>query len=89
MKTLFFKNGIAAAAVVAAITGAFATTGQSASKSFAPRVGFTLNAQGECNMAVACDDNPSLFICRVGTSGPIAYGKNPQGQCVESLWRPQ
>jgi len=90
MKTLFLKNGMPIAAVIVAIAGAFATTSmQSASKILTPRVGYTLNAQGECNIAVACDDVPSQFICRLGAAGPQAYGKNPQGQCVETLWRPQ
>ncbi|WP_369616132.1 hypothetical protein [Flavobacterium sp. CFS9] len=55
----------------------------------APRVGYTLNAKDDCNIQVACDDNPTPFVCRLnGTSGPQAYGKNAQGQCVEILYRP-
>lgn len=89
MKIHFLKNGMPIVTAVLAIAGAFATTSmQSDSKGFASVVGYTLNAQGECNIAVACDDL-GLSFCRLGTSGPIAYGKSPHGQCVEALYRQQ
>lgn len=90
MKTLIFKNRLPFLAVMLAVTGAFAcSANRNGENRRAPAVGYTLDAQGECSIAVACNDTPSAFICRFGGStGPIAYGKNAQGRCVETLWRP-
>jgi len=89
MKTSLFKNMLPIVAVFLAVSGAFASRVVNDNfKKIAPAVGYTLDAQGECNIAVACNDTPSMYICRLGTSGPIAYGKNAQGRCIETLWRP-
>lgn len=88
MKAIFFKNGMPVATAVLAIAGAFATTSmQNASNAFTIKAGYTLDAYGECNIAVACDDFPSPYICRLGFGGPIAYGKTSWGSCTYSLWR--
>lgn len=87
MKIHFFKI-MPIVTVVLAIIGAFATTSmQSASSTFASKVAYTLDEEGECNIPVRCDDLGSSF-CRIG-SGPIAYGKTPQGECILSLYRQQ
>jgi len=88
MKTLFLKDGMPIAAAILAIAGGFATASiQIASGTFTPKAGYTLNTQGECNIPVSCCDVPSAQICRSWyPNGPIAYGKNPQGQCVQTLW---
>lgn len=90
MKTLILKNMMPFAVAVLGISGAFVTTSmQSASKSAFPKIGYTLNAQSHCNVEVNCNTTPSQFVCRAGgTSGAQAYGKNPQGDCVEILYRP-
>ena len=89
MKTLFLKNMLSIFTIVIAISGAFASSSiKKDIRSLAPAVGYTLDAQGECNIAVACSDIPSSFICRLGgATGPIAYGKDVHGRCVETLWR--
>lgn len=91
MKTQFLKNVMPFAAAVLGISGAFVTTSmQSASKVNAPQIGYALNAQGSCSdVAVNCDTTPKPFVCRMGvTSGPQAYGKDAQGNCVQILYRP-
>lgn len=89
MKTLFFKNGMPIATAVLAIAGAFATTSmQSSSKAFTPKVGYTLNASNECEIATQCNNMPSDEICRVSyPGGALAYDRNPQGNCPTTLWR--
>ena len=84
----FLKNGMPIAAAVLAIAGGFATASiQIASSTFVPKIGYTLNAQDECNIPASCCDVPSAQICRSWyPNGPIAYGKNPQGQCTQTLW---
>ncbi|KQX00761.1 hypothetical protein ASC72_07810 [Flavobacterium sp. Root420] len=92
MKKLFIKNMAPIAVAVLGISGAFVTTSmQSASKSDAPpKIGYLANAQGKCtDTAVNCDDTPSAFLCRLGiTSGPVAYNKDAQNNCVQPLYRP-
>lgn len=92
MKTLFLKNVMPIAVVALGISGAFLTTSmQNASKAAAPKLGYALNANGTCsNIAQNCDTTPKPFMCYIGggTSGVQAYGKNPQGNCVEVLYRP-
>ncbi|BFM45085.1 hypothetical protein NYQ10_15670 [Flavobacterium johnsoniae] len=90
MKRIILKNRLSILAVILAASSAFANSFKpQLEKRRGPAVGYTLNAQQQCDIAVACDDNPSPFICRLGgTTGPIAYGKNAQGQCVITLWRP-
>ena len=88
MKT-FFKNVMPAAVIALGITGAFATMSmQSTEKNLAPKIGYTLNAQGACNIPVNCDTSGSQ-TCRLnGATGPQAFGKNAQGNCNEVLFRP-
>ena len=89
MKTLFLKNVMPVAVIALGITGAFATMSmQSTTKNLVPKIGYTLNAQGACNIPVNCDTNGSQ-ACRLNdTSGPQAFGKNAQGNCNEVLFRP-
>jgi hypothetical protein len=92
MKTLFLKNVMPFAVVAMGVSGAFFTTSmQSVSKVKPPQIGYTLNAQGGCSdIAVNCDNTPRPFVCRLaGASGPQAFGKDAQGNCVQILWRPQ
>ncbi|MEL1254085.1 hypothetical protein AAEO57_09885 [Flavobacterium sp. DGU38] len=81
------------AVIALGISGAFVTTSmQSASKANPPQIGYPLNAQGGCNENIpqSCDNTPKAFLCRVGggTAGPQAFGKDAQGNCVQTLWRP-
>jgi hypothetical protein len=89
MKTLFLKNMMPFAVVAMGISGAFVTTSmQSDSKINAPKLGFTLNGAGACNIQVNCNTTPNP-ICRLnGDSGPQAFGKNAQGVCNEVLFKP-
>lgn len=88
MKALSIKNGMPITTAALAIAGGFATALiQITTSSFTPKVGYTLSAKGECNIPVSCCDVPSAQICRSWyPDGPIAYGKNPQGQCIQTLW---
>lgn len=87
MKTLFLKNGIPIVTAILAIIGAFATTSmQNSSKSFGTKVGYTINGKGECNIQVECNDL-GLSFCRLGKLGPMACGKNVNGQCIEIFYR--
>jgi hypothetical protein len=87
MKTLFLKNGMPVAAAVLAIAGAFATTSMQSSKNFGARVGYTLDAFDNCDIAVACSDVPSQILCRYAPTGQVAFGKTPQGACILTLWK--
>ncbi|OMQ11505.1 hypothetical protein [[Flexibacter] sp. ATCC 35103] len=88
MKTLSFENEIPIAAAIFATAVAFATASiQIASSKFAPKTGYILSDQNECNIPISCCDVPSAQICRSWyPNGPIAFGKNPQGQCIQTLW---
>ena len=74
------------------ISGAFVTTSmQNASKAAAPKIGYSLNANGSCsNIAQSCETTPKAFVCYIGggTSGAQAFGKDAQGNCVQTLYRP-
>ncbi len=85
----FFKNMVPAAVVALGISGAFFTTSmQSVSKSAAPRLGYTLNASGACDVEVNCNTTPNP-ICRLnGDSGPQAFGKNAAGNCNQIVYKP-
>jgi hypothetical protein len=89
MKTLILKNMMPFAVVAMGISGAFVTTSmQSDSKSNAPKLGYTLNGQGACNVQVNCSDIPNQ-VCRLnGATGPQAFAKNAQGNCNEIVYRP-
>ena len=88
MKTLLVKKVTPFAVVVLAVAGAFATTSmQNASKSMAPRIGYTLDAEGACDEPVNCS-NVIGAVCQLeGDSGPQAFGKNAQGDCNVALYR--
>ncbi|MFC0778690.1 DUF6520 family protein [Flavobacterium sp. HJSW_4] len=92
MKSLFLKNMVPIAVVAFGISGAFLTTSmQSASKSeSAPKVGYLRNADNSCQQTpVNCDDTPSQFVCRLNiTSGPQAYDKDADNNCINTLYRP-
>ena len=88
MKTLFLKNMMPFAVIALGISGAFVTTSMQSAKSLAPKIGFTLNAQGACNVQVNCSDIPAQ-VCRLsGATGPQAFGKDAQGNCTQVLYRP-
>ena len=89
MKSLFLKNIAPFAVIAMGISGAFLTTSmQSVSKSAAPN-GYTLNAQGACNIEVNCSNITPRPVCRqFGDSGPQAFGKDAQGNCNVQLTRP-
>lgn len=92
MKTFFSKNMIPIAVAVLGIGGAFVTTSmQNISKNeVPPKIGYLANPQGKCtNTQVNCSDIPTAFLCRLGvTSGPVAYDKDAQNNCVQPLYRP-
>jgi len=93
MKTLFLKNVMPAATVVLAIAGAFATTSMQSSSSsdaFQLKVGYILEADGTCDVAVACTTIPSPQVCRLWyPSGPQAFERDPvTGNCIRVLYRP-
>ncbi|MCD0472543.1 hypothetical protein LPB88_22605 [Flavobacterium sp. JAS] len=77
------------AVIAMGIAGAFATMSmQSSASSITPKMGFTLDAQGACNIPVSCDTQGTQ-ICRLnGDSGPQAFGKTTQGNCNQVLFRP-
>ncbi|PXY40865.1 hypothetical protein DMB65_09800 [Flavobacterium cheongpyeongense] len=86
MKTNFFKNMIPAAVVALGISGAFVTTSmQSASSMTAPRIGYTLDENDECDIEVNCNTTPNP-IC-VSSTGSQAFGKNAQGNCDVQLYK--
>lgn len=89
MKMLFLKKGMPIATAVLAVIGAFATTSmQSAFKNFATTAGYNLSSEGECDISVECIDVVSNTVCRVVyPNGPMAFGKNRQGNCHNILWK--
>lgn len=90
MKVLL-KKTVPVVVAVLGITGAFVTTSMqnTSKKSASARIGYIVNAQGKCtDVSVICSDLPSPFLCRLGiTSGPIAYDKDAQNNCVQPLYR--
>jgi hypothetical protein len=86
MKTNFLKNMIPAAVVALGISGAFFTTSmQSAQNAAAPRLGYTLNENDDCNVPVDCNTIQTQ-ICQ-SSSGEQAFGKNAQGNCDVVLYK--
>lgn len=86
MNTNFFKNMIPVAVVALGISGAFFTTSmQSASNAAAPRLGYTLNENDDCNVPVDCNTIQTQ-ICQ-SSSGEQAFGKNPQDNCDVVLYK--
>jgi len=90
MKILSLKNMLPVGVVALAISGAFITTSmQSASKNTAGfKFGYNAIA-GKCgNIQVNCDDVPKDDLCHIsGTTGPLAYDKQANNNCVNALWR--
>ena len=81
------------AVVALGLSGAFVTTSmQSVSKTeTAPKFGYVRNSNSiQCSeIQVNCNTNPNAFFCRVGgTTGPLAYDKEPNNDCVHALYRP-
>jgi len=91
MKTLFLKNMMPIAVIALGISGAFVTTSmQSATKTLGLVTGYTLNAQGDCDIPVSCEENHREFVCKVDIdSGAQAYGKDALGNCTQVLYRPE
>ncbi|TDO96079.1 DUF6520 family protein [Flavobacterium sp. 245] len=87
MKTLILKNMVPFAVVVMGISGAFLTTSmQSASRALP--IGYTLDAEGDCNIEVNCSTNSNNPKCRqFGATGPQAYEK-VGNNCPTELYRP-
>jgi hypothetical protein len=90
MKKLILKHMTPFAVAILGISGAFFTTSMKGLPDSAlPRVGYTLNAAGNCDVAVECDTNPINPICRLnGDSGPQAFAKNAAGKCNQIVYRP-
>lgn len=87
MKTIILKNLVPFAVIVMAISGAFVTTSmQSASKISAPRIGYVLNEDDDCNIEVNCSDTPGP-LCM--SAGQQAFGKNTPSSvtCNLELYR--
>jgi len=73
MKTLFLKNVMPVVTAVLAIAGAFATTSmQSVSSAYQLKIGYVLEADGTCDIPVACSTIASSQICR------YSYPDGPQ-----------
>jgi hypothetical protein len=86
MKTNF-KKMIPMAVAVLGISGAFVTTSmQKASSTLTPRLGYVLDENDDCNIAVQCDTNPNP-ICK-HSDGQQAFGKDAQGNCNVTLYEP-
>lgn len=87
MKTNFFKNMVPVAVIALGISGAFFTTSmQSASNAAAPRLGYVLDENDDCDISVNCNTTPNP-ICQ-SSSGEQAFGKNAQGNCDVVLYKP-
>ncbi|MFH6967761.1 DUF6520 family protein [Flavobacterium sp. FlaQc-28] len=90
MKTLFLKNAGPFAVVILALSGAFATTSMQKAKDALPKIGYVLNPDGSCsNITRDCEDEPSEFTCRINDVGAQVWGKDPNGECTEKLYRPE
>lgn len=93
MKSLFLKNGMPVAAVLLAMAGAFATTSmQSSPKAdiLAIRPGYFPDSNGDCTdeEPIDCSTNLKAQFCRLNvTSGPVAYDKDEENNCVQPLYR--
>lgn len=88
MKTVFLKKVTPFAVVALGIFGAFATTSMQSTSKASPEIGYTLNAQKQCDVPVECNTIQGM-VCRVnGDSGAQAFGKNDQEDCTETLYQP-
>lgn len=93
MKSLFLKNGMPVAAVLLAMAGAFATTSmQSSTKAdtLAIRPGYFTDSNGQCTEEepIDCSNIQKPQLCRLNvTSGPVAYEKDDQNNCVQPRYR--
>ncbi|KVV16224.1 DUF6520 family protein [Flavobacterium sp. TAB 87] len=84
MKTLILKNLVPFAVIVMGISGAFVTTSmQSNSEINAPRTGYILDENDDCDVQINCSDTPGA-ICT--SAGEQAFGKNAQGNCNVVLY---
>ncbi|WP_343591058.1 DUF6520 family protein [Flavobacterium sp.] len=81
------KKMIPMAVAVLGIAGAFVTTSmQKASSTLIPRLGYVLDENDDCNIPVQCDTNQNE-ICQ-HTDGQQAFGKDAQGNCNVTLFKP-
>ncbi|MBJ2126611.1 DUF6520 family protein [Flavobacterium sp. IB48] len=91
MKTLSLKNLLPAGVIALAVCGAFATTSmQSASKKTTSlQQGYNALSNNKCgNVSVDCDNIQSDNFCHIsGDSGPLAYEKTTNNNCLTPLYR--
>jgi len=88
MKTLILKNFVPLAVMVMGVSGAFLTTSMQSASARALPNGYTLNAQGDCNVEVNCSNINTRPICRqFGDTGPQAFGK-VGNNCPTELYKP-
>jgi hypothetical protein len=92
MKAIILKKMLPIVIAVFGISGAFVTTAMQRSTSeisAGPVIGHLVDPVGKCSdIAVNCSDLGTYF-CRLGfTSGPLAYQKDNQDNCIQPLYRP-
>jgi hypothetical protein len=90
MKLLFLKNSMSFIVIALGVMGAFVTTSmQDISEDKPPVIGYLVDAQGLCReISITCG-TLSPFLCRLnGTTGPIAYERDDNNNCVIPLYRP-
>lgn len=86
MKTQIFKNAMPFAVVALGISGAFVTTSmQSAEKEMVFVDAY--NPSNCQNIVKQCDNEERPYICRINST-PL-YGKDNNGNCVETLYQDQ
>jgi hypothetical protein len=93
MKTNFVKQVVPVAVFALAIAGAFTTHAMNErSKTMLPARGYVkLNPQGTaCEEHDMCSTVNNGIVCTVGLipSGAQLFGKNSNGQCTVSIFRP-
>ena len=87
MKNLILRNISPLAVIVMGVSGAFFTTSMQSAAKALPN-GYTLNAQGACNVEVNCSNINTRPICRqFGDTGPQAFGK-VGNNCPTELYKP-
>lgn len=87
MKTLILKNIAPLAVIVMGVSGAFLTTSMQSASRAIPN-GYTLDANGDCNVVVNCSTNSNNPKCRqFGDTGPQAFGK-VGNTCPTELYKP-
>ncbi|SHM04910.1 DUF6520 family protein [Flavobacterium saccharophilum] len=86
------KNILPITIIAFGISGAFISTAMekgTAKITALPLIGYPVSPDGKCtDIAVNCNDLGTA-LCRVsGLSGPVAYQKDAQNNCLQPLYRP-